>query len=77
MPQSTGQGTLIGSFGQVKGSKWSGLDVTNAFLNEALYEHTDARGSTVITFRGVSEVNHRCEFGSIQGGKAPKLLIEF
>ena len=64
-------GTLIGSFGEVEGGKWSGLDVTSAFLDDAPFLHT------AITFRGTSDNGHRCQFGSIQGGKAPKLMIEF
>jgi hypothetical protein len=64
-------GTLIGSFGGVKGGKWSGLDVTSAYLDDAAFLHT------AITFRGTSDNGHRCQFGSIQGGKAPKLMIEF
>ena len=52
-------GTLIGPFGEVEGGKWSDLDVTSAFLDEAAFLYT------VITFRGTSDDGHRCQFGSI------------
>jgi hypothetical protein len=65
--EGDGGGALIGSFGEVEGGKWSGLDVTSAFLDDAAFLYT------AITFRGTSDNGHRCQFGSIQGGRPPSL----
>ena len=62
-------GSYIGSFGAIDGAKWTGVDVIPAFQ--------DFQGQRCITFRVRSDGDHQCNYASIQGDKAAKLLLEF
>ena len=64
-------GVVVGTFGEVQGGKWIGFDVVAAF------SWVMVTSSTSVTFRITSEDGGSCEYGSIQGGKAPKMIIQF
>jgi len=66
-----GGGTMIGTFGRVQTDQWFGFDVAKALSQDVVREQAS------ITFRISSDNGGRCEYASIQGGKAAKLMLEF
>lgn len=69
-PRDVG-GTLIGTFGELKGSNWYGFNVHQALTNALL------AGSDAVTFRVSSVDFHPCQYSSRNGGRAPKLMVAF
>lgn len=69
-PESFG-GTVIGTFGAVEGGQWFGFEVIGAFLWEVV------QSQSTMTFRITSDNSKFCQYTSIEGGKAPKLMLQF
>mmetsp|Transcript_26621 Transcript_26621/g.54297 ORF Transcript_26621/g.54297 Transcript_26621/m.54297 type:complete len:105 (-) Transcript_26621:63-377(-) len=62
-------GALVGTFHDVTKGQWIGFDVISA-LSPAVMETAPS-----VTFRVTSFQESACTFGSIQSGKAPKLML--
>ena len=69
-PRAVG-GTMIGTFGGLKGGNWYGFNVHQALTNALL------AGSDAVTFRVSSGDLHPCQYSSRNGGLAPKLMVAF
>ena len=64
-------GAMIGTFGSVEGGKWFGFDVYPAVSWIVVTTQSS------LTFRVSSDNSKNCEYASIQGGKPPRLMLEF
>lgn len=61
----------IGNFGPLRGGKWFGFDVLEAFSNGI------AKEQRTLTFRVSSDHGKPCRYASLRAGKAAKLMLEF